>query len=125
MRAFDAAITRAGRFDLQLFVGTPNLESRIIQFQQKLASVAASDKVKQVAADAYRSFLASVWTDDAMFMNYLEGNQFAASCANIVASGMELSMEDMRRIMKQQAAVMTVRGAVREEYVASMDMSRL
>ena len=26
LRAFDSAVTRPGRFDMQLFVGTPNLE---------------------------------------------------------------------------------------------------
>ena len=36
LRAFDSAITRPGRFDMQLFVGTPNLDSRCIQFQSKL-----------------------------------------------------------------------------------------
>jgi hypothetical protein len=60
-----------------------------------------------------------------MFMNYLEGAQFAAVCANIVASGSELTVEEMELFMTQQAAVMTVRGAVRDEYKASMDMSRL
>ena len=125
LRAFDSAITRAGRFDLQLFVGTPNLESRVIQLQQKLATIAASEEAKRAATETYRNYLASVWTIDAMFMNYLEGAQFAAGCANIVASGLELTVEAMQSIMTQQAAVMTVRGPVREEYVASMDMSRL
>lgn len=125
LRAFDSAITRPGRFDLQLFVGTPNLDSRVIQLQQKLATIAASEETKRAATESYRKYLASVWTVDAMFMNYLEGAQFAAGCANIVASGLELTEEAMQRIMTQQAAVMTVRGAVREEYEASMDMSRL
>lgn len=125
LRAFDSAITRPGRFDLQLFVGTPNLASRVIQFQQKLASVVASEEVKQKSIETYRTYLSSIWTEDAMFMNYLEGAQFAAVCANIVASGSSLTIEEMQRFMKQQAAVMTVRGSVREEYKASMDMSRL
>jgi SpoVK/Ycf46/Vps4 family AAA+-type ATPase len=32
LRAFDSAVIRPGRFDMQLFVGTPNLKSQIIQF---------------------------------------------------------------------------------------------
>ncbi|OEU06406.1 P-loop containing nucleoside triphosphate hydrolase protein, partial [Fragilariopsis cylindrus CCMP1102] len=36
LRAFDSAITRPGRFDMNLLVGTPNLQSRIIQFKQQL-----------------------------------------------------------------------------------------
>mmetsp|Transcript_25338 Transcript_25338/g.28923 ORF Transcript_25338/g.28923 Transcript_25338/m.28923 type:complete len:763 (-) Transcript_25338:224-2512(-) len=125
LRAFDAAIIRPGRIDIQLFVGTPNLESRVIQFKSKLGNVGASEERKEKAIDNYRKFLESVWTKDAMFMNYLEGVQFATLCAGLVASGSEMTEEEMHRILEQQAAVMTVRGAVRDEYAVSMDMSRL
>jgi SpoVK/Ycf46/Vps4 family AAA+-type ATPase len=125
LRAFDSAITRPGRFDMQLFVGTPNLESRVIQFRQKLAGVAVGEEAKQTAIENYRTYLASVWTEDSMFMNYLEGIQFATVCANLVGSGSELKEEDMGRFLRQQAAVMTVRGSVRDEYTSSMNMSRL
>ena len=125
LRAFDSAITRPGRFDLQLFVGTPNLEARMILFRQKLAAVPATEEQKKAALKTYREFLESVWTEDAMFMNYLEGMQFAAFCANLVASGTELSSAELESILKTQAAVMTVRGQVREEYRASMELSRL
>jgi hypothetical protein len=125
LRAFDSAITRPGRFDLQLFVGTPNLNSRVIQLEQKLAGVAASEEAKQKGIDSYKSFLSSVWSEDAMFMNYLEGVQFASMCADLIASGRELTSEEMSSILKQQVAVMTARGSIRDEFVASMDMSRL
>mmetsp|Transcript_364 Transcript_364/g.527 ORF Transcript_364/g.527 Transcript_364/m.527 type:complete len:764 (+) Transcript_364:74-2365(+) len=125
LRAFDAAVIRPGRFDLQLFVGTPNLDARVEQLKDKLKSVGASEEDKEEAIDRYREFLSSVWAKDAMFMNYLEGVQFASLCADLVASGLELSDDEMNRILEQQAAVMTVRGAVRDEYKASMDMSRL
>ncbi|EED87129.1 predicted protein, partial [Thalassiosira pseudonana CCMP1335] len=39
LRAFDSAIIRPGRFDLQLFVGTPNLDARVVQLRSQLASV--------------------------------------------------------------------------------------
>jgi hypothetical protein len=125
LRAFDSAITRPGRFDMQLFVGTPNIDARVVQFQQKLAGVGASEETKQESMDAYREYLSSVWTADAMFMNYLEGLQFATLCANIVGAGTELTEKEMEGILKQQAAVMTVRGPVRDEYTNSMDLSRL
>lgn len=51
-----------------------------------------------------------------MFMNYLEGKRFASSCAEIVAAKNNLSKEDMSPLLKKQAAVMTVRGAARDEY---------
>lgn len=133
LRAFDAAITRPGRFDMQLFTGTPNQAARRIQFEQQLASIPSvqvSDAVKEAALEAYDAFLDSVWTETAMFMNYLEGVQFAKSCANIVATSsgwthQPLTVEAMKSLLQTQAAVMTVRGTTREEFLASMELSRL
>uniref|UniRef100_A0A7S2R1B7 AAA+ ATPase domain-containing protein n=1 Tax=Eucampia antarctica TaxID=49252 RepID=A0A7S2R1B7_9STRA len=124
LRAFDSAITRPGRFDMQLFVGTPNLNSRCIQLQQKLATTVVDEETKETAEKSYRIFLESVWAQDAMFMNYLEGLQFASTCANIVASGDELTEDVMSVILANQAAVMTVRGSARDEVIASMNLSR-
>lgn len=83
LRAFDSAITRRGRFDMQLFVGTPNLESRVRQFQEKLAGIGVEDDEinKDEAIESYRDFLESEWSKDAMYMNYLEGMvRFPLSC---------------------------------------------
>jgi hypothetical protein len=144
LRAFDAAIIRPGRFDMQLFVGTPNLEARVILLQQALASSGSSEALggppnengneedaKEMIVTIYRDFLRSVWTKDAMFMNYLEGKQFASRVASMVensrrAGGEGLVDEDeLARILAQQAAVMTARGSVRDEYEAQMGLSRL
>jgi len=126
LRAFDSAITRPGRFDMQLFVGTPNLEARIIMFRQQLSSIATvDDDTMQEALESYESFLSNKWEETAMFMNYLEGQQFAKACAGIVASGTELTDDTMGSILKAQAAVMTVRGTTRDEFIASMELSRL
>ncbi len=128
LRAFDAAIIRPGRFDVQLFVGTPNLGARILLIEEALEKKCVSDEeTKKSALSVCRSFLESEWSVDGdfMFMNYLEGKQFATSVANIVASGRALQHDELKRILDQQAAVMTCRGAVREEYKAQMDLSRL
>jgi hypothetical protein len=125
LRAFDSAITRPGRFDMQLFVGTPNLAARIIQLRQKLADVPVEEDEKQKALATYESFLTSVWSQDARFMNYLEGMQFARACANLVAQGRELTEEELSALLQAQAAVLTVRGQVREEFIASMELTRL
>lgn len=140
---------------MQLFVGTPNLEARVILFEQALdkSGTTVSEEVKSKAVATYREFLSSAWTKDAMFMNYLEGKQFATSVATIVASGRELQRDELKQILTQQASVMTARGvsfctflsffitiwnffftkmyflffnnkAVREEYIAQMDLSR-
>lgn len=126
LRAFDSAIIRPGRFDIQLFVGTPNLQSRVTLLDEALSKVTTvSDENRETAKETYKAFLESKWTKDAMFMNYLEGKQFATSVASIVASGRSLDENELKRILSQQAAVMTARGQVREEYVAQMDLSRL
>ena len=124
LRAFDSAITRPGRFDMQLFVGTPNLDSRVSQFEEKLMST-VDTRSREKAVEAFRSFLQVVWSQDVMFMNFLEAVQFASACADVVVAEGELTNEKMSAILKQQAAVMTVRGsAPREEYVSSMALSR-
>ncbi|KAL3782620.1 hypothetical protein HJC23_000002 [Cyclotella cryptica] len=124
LRAFDSAIIRPGRFDMQLFVGTPNLEARVILLRNQLASVPVEPSTKDAAVMAFRSFLSSVWNEDIMFFNYLEALQFASACASIVAKGNVLTEEAMAAILKSQAIVMTVRGSVREEYLSSMGLSR-
>ena len=125
LRAFDSAIIRPGRFDMQLFVGTPNLEARVIQLRGQLASLPLQQGVKDETEEAFREYLSSVWNDNVMFFNYLEGVQFATACARVVASGEKLTAEKMEEILKAQAVVMTVRGQVRDEYVSSMNLSRL
>ena len=58
-------------------------------------------------------------------MNYLESVQFASACADAVVADGELTNEKMSLVLKQQAAVMTVRGsAPREEYISSMALTR-
>jgi len=125
LRAFDSAIIRPGRFDMQLFVGTPNLESRVIQLRNQLSAVPVSQDVKDEAEEAFRLYLEQVWDENVMFFNYLEGLQFASACADVVSSGDPLTEERMSAFLKAQAAVMTVRGQVREEYIASMALYRL
>ena len=124
LRAFDSAITRPGRFDMQLFVGTPNLESRLIQFRESLTPLSLPEEKKEKAEEKYQSFLKSAWTQDVMFFNYLEGLQFATLCASILEAEGDLSNEALSSILIAQASVMTVRGSAREEYVSSMELSR-
>mmetsp|Transcript_10752 Transcript_10752/g.16216 ORF Transcript_10752/g.16216 Transcript_10752/m.16216 type:complete len:629 (+) Transcript_10752:3-1889(+) len=125
LRAFDAAIIRPGRFDMQLFVGTPNLEARVIQLRGQLAPLPLKQSVKEETEEAFREYLSSVWSEDVMFFNYLEGIQFASACARVVANGETLTAKEMENIVKAQKVVMTVRGQVRDEYVSSMNLSRL
>ena len=82
-------------------------------------SVVSSVEVKAQAIVNYRIDLESVWSDDAMFMNYLEGLQVASACADIILSKNELIRDDMYALLKKQAAVITVRGLARDENLIS------
>ena len=122
LRAFDSAITRPGRFDIQLFVGTPNLDARVQQFREMLTTNSAT---RGKAVESFRSFLKVVWSQDVMFMNYLEALQFASTCVDLVSEHGELTNDRMSNTLKRIASVMTVRGsAPREEYLTSLSLSR-
>jgi hypothetical protein len=126
LRSFDSAIIRPGRFDIQLFVGTPNLNSRVILLEQAFSKMSnISEDIRTQSIYTYKRFLESKWEENAMFMNYLEGKQFANSVAGVVVKNQRLEDSDLEPIFAQQAAVMTARGQVREEYIAQMDLSRL
>ena len=125
LRAFDSAITRPGRFDMQLFVGTPNVDARCVMLSNKLDAANFDNEVKVQALQVYRSFLEDRWDKDAMFMNYLEGLQFASLCMDVIALDGHLTNAKMENILQSQAAVMTVRGSLRDEYIASLKLSRL
>jgi len=124
LRAFDSAITRPGRFDMQLFVGTPNLDARCVLFSQNLDAMSLDKEERASIENRYRKFLESVWTEEAMFMNYLEGVQYANACADFLRNG-DLTEEVMASILSAQSVVITIRGSARDEFVSSMGLSRL
>jgi hypothetical protein len=122
---------------MNLLVGTPNLQSRIIQFKQQLQKATIMNTAKnnnvisgidtEKVTESYRSFLINNWSKDAMFMTYLEGLQFAEACVQSLIKNDHrvLTNEVMKAILQQQAAVMTVRGSTREEFISSMEFTRL
>jgi ribosomal protein S3AE len=91
----------------------------------KLTLSGFDEDTKKYNLQVYREFLTERWTDNAMYMNYLEGMQFASSCVDLLVREGELKIESMERILTKQASVMTVRGSARDEYITSMELSRL
>ena len=73
LRSFDAAVTRPGRFDMVLFVGTPNLESRVKRLQEKLktARIQLSLEEAQMVVDCFTQVLEENW-DRMRFMTFAE-----------------------------------------------------
>jgi hypothetical protein len=135
LTALDAAATRVGRFDMQLFVGTPNLPARMMRFELKLKDLtpAVDASVRATASEAFEAMLARRWSTDAMFLTFLETERLAADSAALVAArataGTEAEWEDLgeafEAILNSQAAVMTVRGSTRDDFLESRGLSRI
>mmetsp|Transcript_6654 Transcript_6654/g.21324 ORF Transcript_6654/g.21324 Transcript_6654/m.21324 type:complete len:358 (-) Transcript_6654:194-1267(-) len=135
LASLDAAVTRPGRFDLQLFVGTPNLHSRMFRLRVRLDAAVAAGALDVAAAgeaaEQFESLLSAQWEGEAQFLTYLETEKLAADAvaaaiARAEAGGDAPPLErSYGALLEAQAAVMTVRGAVREEFVDSMRLSRV
>ena len=135
LTALDAAVIRPGRFDLQLFVGTPNLAARMARFCAKLDGLLPplSEELTADAVAAFESLLTRRWESDVMFLTFLETERLAADAAAVVGpwvgnsssstrESLELAFE---RLLDAQATTMTVRGTVRDDFLVSRVMSRI
>ena len=88
LRSFDAAVTRPGRFDMLLFVGTPNLQGRMYRLKQKLASLSGiSDTKKDDIAMMVQSYLTLHW-HELRFLTFAENESFLTTIINFVVSKM-------------------------------------
>ena len=137
LTALDAAVIRPGRFDLQLFVGTPNLPARMGRFSSKLECLAPAPDAKlgEQATAAFEDVLDRRWETDAMFLTFLETERLAADAAAIVGARAKArggvteeqpALEDLfEGLLDGLAATMTVRGTVREDFLASRGLSRV
>ena len=120
-------------------MGTPNLPARLGRFESKLAALAqpvAADAADEATA-AFEALLTRRWQEDAMFLTFLETERLATDCARVVgarsaspekdegdgeaAGSLEAAFEVL---LDGQAATMTVRGAVRDEFLESCGLSR-
>ena len=63
LRSFDAAVTRPGRFDCLLFVGTPNLSAREQRLRMKMSDFSSrvDGKMQDVICLQWTKFLSSNW----------------------------------------------------------------
>ena len=107
------------------------------RFQAKLEGssppIAHGSLAAAAACQAFASLLERRWLDTAMFLTFLETERLAADAAALVASGAaageDLEPEALEaafeRLLDSQAAVMTVRGTVREDFLTSRGMSRV
>ena len=73
----------------------------------------------------YMKNFARAWEREVQFMNFLESEKFAADVVAQLVRGAALDDDGLDALLQAQAAVMTVRGATRAEFVEVMGLSRL
>ena len=117
LNALDKAITRPGRFDMQLFVGTPGLEGRVRRFQEKLSNIRASDEITRV----FGKVLEDRWEEDVQYFNFMESEVLAENClAEAVGEG-SLDEATVKAYIDSQKKLITLR---EDESKVEYDMGR-
>ena len=126
MRSFDAAVTRPGRFDGLLFVGTPNLDSRILRLRQKLKdqssklSITIQDEILMMM----RAFLQKKW-NIYRFMTFAENDGLLNIVVEASLQGTPITEEFLTEKTENIIRTSTIQGAVREDYLISEGLSRI
>lgn len=87
LRSFDAAVTRPGRFDMLLFVGTPNLEARDLRIAQKLRSTRLDPAQQDSARVFAKEFMDSRW-DQMRFLTFAESEVFANTIVELAVNAL-------------------------------------
>ena len=114
LRSFDAAVTRPGRFDALLFVGTPNLQSRVRRLQERGAAPAV--------VEAFTAVLKERWDAEARFCSFAENEQLINFARTAGSDGLNDKISAKLDGLLKTA---TIQGQVREEYTSSEGLSRL
>ncbi len=123
LRAFDAAVIRPGRFDLLLFVGTPNLAARSTRLQAQL------DGTLMGPLDAARhhavavAFMADHWRE-MRFLTFAEGEAFAKTTLDLALRD-ALTHDALDAALTGILRTATIQSQVKEEYLASESLSRV
>lgn len=135
LRSFDAAVTRPGRFDLILLVGTPALKDRHARFVKRLVTAGLEDSTQPVfspetqevvqkkASDVVLIYLQEEWNSSIRFLNFAENESFMEDVMVMVRTK-QLTKENFQSVLSRTMVTATIQGAVRDEYVQSQKMSR-
>jgi SpoVK/Ycf46/Vps4 family AAA+-type ATPase len=123
LRSFDAAVTRPGRFDMLIFLGTPNLASRVLRLQSKLASSRASPEEQEGYVRTISDFMDSRW-DSVRFLTFAENEVFLNAAVDMGLGG-TLTREALTVKLQSIMKTATIQGAVKDDYLISESMSRV
>jgi len=128
--AFDMAVTRPGRFDMILMVGTPSLKARVDRLNAKLAGCSLGKQDSELR-EVLTGVLKDTWTSELQFFNFMENEQLLNALVNAAAKAaaegrtpMSLFAES-RDIITSLASRIVLRGGARDEYVSSRALSRV
>eukprot|EP01040_Poterioochromonas_malhamensis_P011004 gene11004-11991_t len=124
LRSFDSAVIRPGRFDMLLFVGTPNLSSRIQRLEKRLKSQTSfsSDKIQATVQLTERYFYYN-W-NEIRFLSFAENENLLNSIIDL-AVGDKLNEENIAMKANNIMRTATIQGPVKSEYEASEALSRI
>jgi SpoVK/Ycf46/Vps4 family AAA+-type ATPase len=123
LRSFDAAVTRPGRFDFLLFVGTPNLSSRELRLSNKLEA----SRLTAVRRDEIRTLAVDYMTDNWKYVRFMTFAENEALLNYIVDTGLrgDLTKKSLALRIDAITKTATIQGSVQEDYIASESLSRV
>lgn len=121
LRSFDAAVIRPGRFDLLLFVGTPNLSAR----KERLYKKCSDNRIENLeeVLSVVHEYLDGNWSE-LRFLTFAENESF---CNQIISlcRNKQFSKENIEVIVQNIMRTATIQGPVKQEYIETEVLSRL
>lgn len=123
LRSFDAAVTRPGRFDMLVFLGTPNLAARVNRLVSKFASTRVPTEQASAYVKTVEEFMDSRW-ENVRFLTFAENEAFLNAALDLSLNN-KLSREALVAKLQSISRTATIQGAVREDYLLSESMSRV
>lgn len=123
LRSFDAAVTRPGRFDMLVFLGTPNLAARVNRLMSKFASTRVPPEQASAYVKTVEEFMDSRW-ENVRFLTFAENEAFLNAALDLSLNN-KLSREALVAKLQSISRTATIQGAVREDYLLSESMSRV
>jgi SpoVK/Ycf46/Vps4 family AAA+-type ATPase len=124
IRSFDSAVTRPGRFDMLLFVGTPNLNARLKRLKSKLLGTRLSpDDIAGTMATTH-SYLQSHW-DHVRFFTFAENELLLNTIIQKKIQSGDVTEEYLDGVVRNIGRTSTIQGYVKDDYIASEALSRL
>lgn len=116
-------MTRPGRFDMLVFLGTPNLAARVNRLVSKFASTRVPPEQASAYVKTVEEFMDSRW-ENVRFLTFAENEAFLNAALDLSLNN-KLSREALVARLQSISRTATIQGAVKEDYLLSESMSRV